>query len=329
MNRKNHSVLVTGGAGYIGSHLVRKLLEGGHVVRVLDNFTYGKEGIEDIADHGNLTVYEGDICNIKDVVRTVQGVDSIIALAAIVGDPACNLNEQETLNTNYESTKILVEIAKYYKVKRLLFASSCSVYGANNDIVLNEGSWLNPLSLYARTRIMSEEVILQNCGEICPVIFRLSTVYGLSPRMRFDLVVNALTVKAFFKKEIEIFGGEQWRPNVHVQDVADAFILGLSAPKQKVFSQIFNIGANDQNYRIHELGEIVKEVLPDTKINIKTEEQDIRDYRMNFDKAKSLLNFKPGFTVDKGIKEIYRALCNGRFKDYLDDIYYNVKYLYK
>jgi nucleoside-diphosphate-sugar epimerase len=296
---------------------------------VIDNFTYGDRGIKDLFDHPNLTLFEGDICNIKDIVHSIQGVDSVIALAAIVGDPACNLNEQETLNTNYESTKILVEIAKYYKVKRLLFASSCSVYGSNNKLELNEGSWLNPVSLYAKTRIMSEEVIFQNCGDICPIIYRLSTVYGLSTRMRFDLVVNTLTAKAFFTKKIEIFGGKQYRPNVHVQDVADAFILGLTAPRKLVFKQIINIGSNEQNYRIYDLGKIVRKVMPDVEVIHRSQKEDLRDYRINFEKAKHLLKFRPRFTVEEGINEIQHALSKKEFDDYLDDIYYNVKYLYK
>lgn len=326
---KTKTVLVTGGAGYIGSHLVRKLLNKGYKVHLIDNFTYCDQGIKDFFDHPNLTIFEGDICNIKDIVHSIQGVDSVIALAAIVGDPACNLNEQETLNTNYESTKILVEIAKYYKIKRLLFASSCSVYGSNNKLELNEGSWLNPVSLYAKTRIMSEEVIFQNCGDICPIIYRLSTVYGLSKRMRFDLVVNTLTAKAFFTKKIEIFGGKQYRPNVHVQDVADAFILGLTAPRKYVYKQIINIGSDEQNYRIHDLGEIVKKVMPDIEVIHRTQKEDLRDYRINFGKARNLLKFSPQFTVEKGINEIRQALSKKEFDNYLDDIYYNVKYLYK
>lgn len=322
-------VLVTGGAGYIGSHLVRKLLRSGYTVHVLDNFTYGSRAIDGIADHPRLKIFTGDICSIKDLVRAVQGTNSIVALAAIVGDPACNLNERETLNTNYEATKVLVEIAKYYKVKRLLFASSCSVYGANSELELNEGSLLHPISLYAKTRVMSEEVILQNCGDVCPVILRLSTVFGVSERMRFDLVVNILAAKAFFEGQINIFGGRQYRPNVHVQDAANAFVLGLQCHEKDCFKQIFNVGSNDQNYRIQDIGKIVRKILPRTRIRIHPEKDDARDYRVNFEKAACILKFRPKFSVEQGVRELVSGFRKKRFANYTDDIYYNVKYLYR
>ena len=206
----HNRVLVTGGFGYIGTHLVEMLLEAGYRVRVLDNFTYGRQGLEAIGDHPNLEVIEGDIANIRDVVRSVKHVDTVIALAAIVGDPACGIDAEATLNLNYEATKILVETADFYGVKRFVFASSCSVYGASGDEFLTEESSLNPVSLYARTRIMSEEILLERCGNMKPVIFRLSTVFGYSPRMRYDLVINTITARGVVDGKFQIFDCE-WR----------------------------------------------------------------------------------------------------------------------
>jgi nucleoside-diphosphate-sugar epimerase len=321
-------ILVTGGAGYVGSHLTRFLLEQGYPVHVLDNLTYGSQGIDDIKDHPGLVVFEGDICNIKDVVRAVKGTRVVIALAAIVGDPAAALDEDETNSTNYESTKVMVEACEHYGVERLVFASSCSVYGANSDIMLNEGSWLNPVSLYAKTRILSEQVLLGNCRAVVPVILRLSTVFGLSWRMRFDLVVNILTAKACREGKIQIFGGSQWRPLIHVQDVARAFIVAALAPLDVVRGEIFNVGGNDLNYQIKDVGEIVKSVLPDTEVDMKPEDPDRRDYRVSFDKIRSLLDFVPEKDIEFGVCEI-RDFLDTNPIDLTDDIYYNVKYLFK
>lgn len=323
-------ILVTGGAGYIGSHLARGLIDKGYVVRVLDSLLYGRSGIESFSGEDRFELCVGDICNIRDVFKAVKGVDAVIALAAIVGDPACALDKEETLFTNYESTKILVEACNHYKVRRLVFASSCSVYGANSELVLNEGSKLNPVSLYAETRIMSEQVILQNARYFSPVILRLATVFGLSERMRFDLVVNIMTIKALKEKKIQIFGGEQWRPLVHAKDAAQAFMVAMEAPDGVAGREVFNIGSNEMNFTITQVGKMVCEMISGTQLKSEKAESDKRDYRVNFEKANKLLGFKSRFSIQDGVQEIARAVHNEkRFNDYLDDIYYNVKYLYK
>lgn len=301
-------VLVTGGAGFIGSHLTRMLLDQGYQVRVLDRFDYGRSGLEALTTHPRLEVLQGDICNSRDVSRAVRDVDGVLALAAIVGDPACNLDPEETINLNYAATKILVEACNFYGVRRLVFASSCSVYGASENELLTERSRLNPVSLYARTRVLSENILFDRRGDVEPVVLRLATVFGLSPRMRFDLVVNTLTARAVVDRRIAVFGGNQWRPNVHCRDVARAFILALEAPAAAVAGEIFNVGGDALNHRIAELGAMVARIVGGVKVEQHDEVADPRNYRVSFAKIRRTLGFVPEYTVAAGIREVAAAV---------------------
>lgn len=325
-------ILITGGAGYIGYHLVSQLLlkHPKDEVTVLDNFLYKTDSLVRFRTNKRLNVVNGDICNIQDVVKVIKNKDAVVALAAIVGDPACALNEEQTLSTNYHSTHLLIDLCNYYQIKRLIFASSCSVYGAGEDnILLNEGSKLAPQSLYAKTRIMSEEILKKYSDpNLDFVILRLATVFGWSARMRFDLVVNFLCAKAFYTKEIDIIGGDQWRPFIHAADIAKAVILTLDANSKIVKNETFNVGGDNLNYRIKDLVPYIKRYIPRLTVNYKIGTQDKRDYRVSFRKIRELLGFVPDFTVEKGIKEIIEKLKHKRI-NYLDDIYYNVKYLYR
>lgn len=330
---KPEVVLVTGGAGYIGCHLVRKLLERGHRVRVLDNLTYGKRGLESLLRHDNLEFVDGDISSIRSVVSAVKDASTVIALAAIVGDPACGLDAEETLNLNYESTKILLEACNFYGVRRLVFASSCSVYGASDNQVLTESSPLNPVSLYARTRIMSEEVLMDRAGDVDPVILRLATVFGLSPRMRFDLAVNAFTARATVDRRIQVFGGDQWRPFVHCQDVAEAFLLAATAPSDRVRRETFNVGSTSVNHTISEVATLTAKVVGErigapVEITSVNTPDDLRNYRVSFDKIRSRLGFEPGMTLSAGIMEMADAILQWpHLRDYAEPEYSNVKFL--
>lgn len=323
-------ILVTGGLGYIGYHVVSKLLkETEHEVVVLDSGLYQDDTLGEFQPSARLTVIKGDIRNISDIVKAIQNVDAVIALAAIVGDPACALNESETLSSNYHSTELMVSMCNYYKVKRLIFASSCSVYGAG-DIILNEGSKLHPLSLYAQTRVMSEEVIRKSArAELSWTILRFGTVFGWSKRMRFDLVVNFLITKALKEGVIEIVGGNQWRPLVHVRDVAKAVFLAALADHNLVDGEVFNVGDNKQNFQIMEVAAKVKKILPGVKIvDRQIPDKDRRNYQVSFDKIRDTLGFKAQYSLKKGMKEILNELERTKI-DYLDDRYYNVKYLFK
>ena len=317
-------VLVTGGAGYIGSHLIRRLLERDYAVRILDRFDYGRSGIAGIEDP-RLEIVPGDICSSRDVGRALRGVDGVIALAAIVGDPACNLDPEETVNLNYTATKILVEACNFYGVRRLVFASSCSVYGASDQGLLTERSRLNPVSLYARTRVLSENIIFDRATNVEPVVLRLSTVFGLSPRMRFDLVVNTLTVRAIVDGTISIFGGSQWRPNVHCRDAARAFLTALEAPASGVVGEVFNVGGASLNHRIAEIGAMVAAEVGNTEVVQQADGTDPRDYRVSFEKIQRVLGFEPEFSVAAGIREIAAAVrADARFRQYQNPAYHNV-----
>ena len=325
---REKNILVTGGAGYIGVHLIKLLLNDNYNVTILDNFTFGEEPISDIKNHPNLTVINGDITNIKDLVRAVKNNRFVIALAAIVGDPASSIDAEETLNLNYESTKILTQICNFYEVEKLIFASSCSVYGSSDSTFLTESSPLNPISLYARTRIYSENYILDNCKNVSPTILRLSTVFGYSPRMRYDLVVNTLLIRALRDKQFSVFGGDQWRPFVHCYDVARAFKLALEADKVVTHNQIFNVGSDDMNFTIDNIGEKVIYKLPKSKMNTVQEDVDKRNYKVSFSKISKLLKFEKKYTIEMGLDEmISEAKKNNQLLKYEDKIYSNFNHL--
>ncbi len=327
--RNVETVLVIGGAGYIGSVLSRELLSAGYDVRVLDMLLYGRQGVEDLADDDRFTLMEGDMRSIADVTEAIRGVDAVIHLGALVGDPASSIDAQKTLEMNLHAVRLAAGICKYHQVNRFLFASTCSVYGLDEENeLLTETSELNPVSLYAQTKIDSEEALLDMAdGNFSPTILRMATIYGLSPRMRFDLVVNILSAKAHDEGRIPIFGGDQYRPNVHVADAARAYIACLEAPIQDVSSEVFNVGSNAQNYRVEEIGEMVSEVFPDATIDHQPENEDDRSYRVDFSKIHDRLDYEVRRTIPDAAREIKQALAEGRFPDYTKTRYSNYKTL--
>lgn len=319
-------VLVTGGAGYIGSHLVRKLLARGFRVRVLERFLYGDAGLRDIDGERGLEVREGDIASRRDMQAAVKDVRAVIALAAIVGDPACEVDPDETMRSNFESTRVLLDVAKEAAVRRLVFASSCSVYGANGSALLDEAGWLNPVSLYARTRIMSEELLTGQRGDLETIILRLATVCGWSPRMRFDLMVNTMTARAVVDGAIKVVGASQWRPHIHVQDVAEAFLLAaVDAPAEHAQGAIYNAGSDAQNFTVGEVAEKVVGHVPGTTVTSVDDVDDLRSYRVSFERIRERLGFVPTRGVDDAIREVCDGLRSGQVADFSDDIYSNLK----
>lgn len=311
----NKSILVTGGAGYIGSVLTANLLRSGNKVRVLDRMYFG---IETIAEYLSNPFFE----LIKDDIRYADkkvfgGIDTVIHLAALSNDPTCELDSSITKSINYKGTVRMAKLAKEMGVKRFIFSSSCSVYGAGSSLQLTEESLLNPISLYAKAKVIAEKELLKLADDDFTVtILRNATVYGLSKRMRFDLVVNIMTLNAFKNKKIYISGGGlQWRPNIHIQDVAEAFIKAIEAPSEKVQKQIFNTGSNEQNYQVIQIANMVKKVMPDIIIENVPSDPEKRDYNINFDKIHDILGFSVKKNVNDGILEIKSALDNGVVTD--------------
>jgi nucleoside-diphosphate-sugar epimerase len=319
-------VLVVGGAGYIGSLLVERLLETGHRVRVLDSMLYGDEALRHVKNHPDFDLIVGDCRNIQDVVRAVNGVESIVHLAAIVGDPACNLDHESALETNYAATRMLIEIAKGHGVNRLLFASSCSVYGAT-DVEMDENSPVLPISLYGQTKIDSERALLEAKSDTFhPTILRFATVFGLGYRPRFDLVVNLLTAKAHQEGLIIIYNGQQWRPFIHVRDLVEATARVLEAPIKLVSGKILNVGDTRLNHTLAEVSEIIRGVFPNVRVE-SVDNSDLRNYRVNFDRILNLIGFRARYTLRDGVEEIKRAFDERHITDYADLRYSNQRYL--
>lgn len=323
-------VLVIGCAGYLGSVLTRKLMSKGYMVKGLDNLTYGDHGIREIYGKKGFNFIEGDIRDIKVLIQSIKECDAVVHLAAIVGDPASQLDPEGTISINYLATKMITEICKYSQINTFLFASTCSVYGASESpgVRITEDSSLNPVSLYAEMKIKSEKAILEAMDEnFSPTILRMATLYGLSPRMRFDLVVNLLTARAMAEGLITIFGGSQWRPLLHIDDAAEAFIKCLEAPIERIRGQIFNVGSNQQNYKISELGNLLQSIIPTLQIETKDGLVDDRDYSVAFDRVSNVLGYKTERMVQDGILEIKHAFEKGIVTDYTDKRYSNYESL--
>jgi nucleoside-diphosphate-sugar epimerase len=324
---KARRALVIGGAGYIGSALVPLLLEQGYHVRILDLLIYGMDPLGPWLNDPRLEVIQADFRQIDQVVGAMQDVDAVIHLGAIVGDPACALDEGLTTEINLMATRVIAEVAKGYGVRYFVFASTCSVYGASEG-VLDEHSVLKPATLYARSKAASEKVLLKMADEnFAPVILRFSTVYGLSGRYRFDLVVNLLTAKALIDSEITIFGGNQWRSFVHVEDAARSIMHVLAAPLEVVRGQIFNVGSDEQNYTITTIGEMIHKNVPTARVVNKGDEVDPNNFRVGFSKIRKMLGFTPRWTVQMGIEQVRDAILSGQIADYKSPQYSNIKFL--
>lgn len=319
-------VLVIGGAGYIGSILCRKLLAEGRRVRLLDSFVYGNAAVRELFGHPRFELVVGDCRNIQSVVSSVNGSGAIIHLAAIVGDPACEQDRGSALEINYAATRMILEIAKGYGVERFLFASSCSVYGETEEYV-DERSAVGPISLYAQTKVDSELALLQARSEkFHPAILRLATVFGNSYRPRFDLVVNLLTAKALREGVITLYNGQQWRPFIHVSDVADGFVTALNAPLSIVSGETYNLGDSRLNYTLTQVAEVIQKLVPGTRVE-EIENPDRRNYRVCFDKVQRDLGFECRTTLEAGIQDLIGALRSDKIANYADAQYHNQRFL--
>ena len=321
-------ILVTGGAGYIGSVLVRQLLKKGYFVRALDSLKFGGDALYDVMLHPKFEFVKGDIRDKETVAQALNGIDAVAHLAAIVGDPACKKFSDEARETNWQGSVDLFEAAEKAGVKRFVFASTCSNYGKMPDAnsFVTEESALNPVSLYAELKVKFEKYILEERKDaaMCATSLRFSTVYGFSPRIRFDLTVNEFTRNATLTGEQEIWGAQFWRPYCHVDDLARAVVLVLESDESKVKANVFNVGSTNENYTKGMIIEEVANVVPDTKINYVEMNEDPRDYRVNFDKIKNELGYTITKTVPEGVKEIYTLLKSGIVTDSYSQKFRNI-----
>lgn len=317
------NVLVLGGGGYLGSVLTRQLLEAGYRVRVLDAFLFGEVGLADLPRGDRLEVRRADIRDLRAVSAALEGMDAAILLAALVGAPACDRDPRETTDVNLVASLAVAQAARAHAVGRLLYASTDSAYGIQEGIMV-EDSLLNPISLYAQLKAEAEAEILRlRRPGFAPCVLRMATLYGYSPRMRFDLVLNLLTRNAAVHNKITIHGGAQWRPFVHVADAAAAYRLALEAPLAAVDGQILNVGSNDQNYRIGELGDLIRKVFPHVAVATVPQTPDLRDYHVCFDKIEHALGYRVRYAVEDGIREMRDAITSGRIPDPFDRRYVN------
>jgi nucleoside-diphosphate-sugar epimerase len=323
------SILVIGGGGYIGSALLPKLLSQGYRVRLLDRLLYGVEPILGLLNHPRLEIHRADFRQVDKVVAAMQDMDAVVHLGAIVGDPACALDESLTIEINLTATRMIAEVAKGCGVRHFVFASTCSVYGASEEI-LDERSALNPVSLYARSKIACERILLKMAGQnFAPVILRFGTIYGLSGRIRFDLVVNLLAAKAKLDGIITVHGGDQWRPFLHVDDAAQAILSVLQAPTSMLRNPVFNVGSGEQNYTIAQMAEIIHQMVPTARLVTMDSEGDRRNYRVSFQKIRQAFGFRPHWTIAQGVQQVLEAIANGDVEDYQDPKYSNAQFLKK
>jgi len=321
-------VLVTGGAGYIGSVLVKLLLERGYFVRVLDNLSFGGESIVELLNNNNFEFVKGDIRNEEDLKIALKDIDYVAHLASIVGDPACAVNPSLTRDINVDGAKLTYDIANKMGVKRFVFASTCSNYGKMSDAnaFVDESSELKPVSLYAETKVEFENYLLSqsHSNMTKPTCLRFSTVYGLSPRIRFDLTVNEFTKELAMGRELVIFGEQFWRPYCHVLDLSRGVLAVFEADLDKVEFNVFNVGDTNENYQKQMIVDEIKKQLPEAKVKYVQKNEDPRDYRVSFEKIKNELGFKITKTVPDGIRQIIQVVKGGFIENPDDQKYKNI-----
>lgn len=322
---KRH-VLVTGGAGYVGAVLIPKLLEAGYEVTVLDLFIYGEDVLP---RHERLRTVKGDIRDIDAVKDALTGCDSVIHLACISNDPSFELDPGLGKSINFDCFRPLVRAAKAAGVDRFIYASSSSVYGIKEGVEVTEELELEPLTDYSRFKAMCEEVLEEEREPgFVTLTLRPATVCGYSPRQRLDVVVNILTNHAVHNHKIKVFGGEQLRPNIHIDDMCDLYLLALEAPAELIDGKVFNAGY--ENHKVRELAETVKKAVGDDVEMVVEPTDDNRSYHVSSAKIARELGFAPKHTIAEAVEGLVAAFRDGRLPDAMDDPrYYNIRMMQK
>ncbi|MDR2612609.1 MAG: NAD(P)-dependent oxidoreductase [Deltaproteobacteria bacterium] len=319
--------LVIGGLGYVGQAVTERLLAGGFRIRCVDSLLHGQKPPETLISHPDFELVTADIRDGRKMELLVRDPDAILLLAGLVGEAACEREPGETLQTNLLAPLSIWEAALYHgRAERFLFVSSDSCYGKRPGEVLYETSRLAPCSLYASLKARTEQRILASSPRGTfpkPVILRLATVYGYSPRMRFDLAANLLVREATLKRRLIVHSGEQWRPFVHVRDAAEAFYLALAAPLQAVAGEVFNVGSNDLNVQFKDLGALIASQCEGAELTFSPGEPDLRDYRVDFSKIREILDFQPRTSLADGLAGIRDAILAGVFPDPYSPLYRN------
>jgi len=320
-----NKVLVTGGAGYVGAVLVPKLLDQGYNVKVLDLYMYGPQALAAVAEHPNLEQVTGDIRDRALLERVIPGCDAVIHLACISNDPSFELDPDLGKSINFDAFPVLVDVSKDSGVRRFIFASSSSVYGLKDEDNVTENLALQPLTDYSKFKAMCEEVLLSKREPgFIPLILRPATVCGYSPRLRLDLIVNILTNHAVNNNKISVFGGDQKRPNIHIEDVTDLYIQSLEWPEAVIDGNVFNAGYDNQT--VLEIAGIVKNsVSPDVEIaTVPTD--DHRSYHISSDKIRQAVGYEPKLSIVDAVDDLVGAFAAGKIPDSLNDMrYYNIK----
>lgn len=320
-------ILVTGGSGYIGAVLVTELLDAGFAVRVVDAMIHGQEDLA-AKQHGDgVEVIRGDVRDPAVRAEGLAGATAVVHLAAIVGDPACARDPGLSEAVNVQATRALLADAASAEAQRFVFASTCSNYGRMADPTspINEEGELRPVSLYAEQKVEMERLTLGlGFGTMSTTCLRFATVYGVAPRMRFDLTVNEFTRDLWADRTLEVFGEQFWRPYIHVRDAARAVRTVLEAPVEKVSGRVFNAGCSSENYRKLDIVAEVRKQIDRGAVVYLHRDEDPRDYRVTFDKIRAELGFATLMTVPNGITELISALDEGRFGDPFDARYRNV-----
>ena len=322
---ENSRVLVTGGAGYVGSALVPKLLEQGHKVRVMDLYMYGEHVLDQVKDHPNLEQVKGDIRDSNLLQQTLMGCDSVIHLACISNDPSFELDPDLGKSINYDAFFDLVDFSKANGVRRFVFASSSSVYGIQDTPDVTEELPVRPLTDYSKYKAMCEEVLLQKKESgFFPLIVRPATVSGYAVRQRLDLVVNILTNHAINNRNITVFGGDQMRPNVHIDDITDFYVKSLEWSETAIDCKVYNVG--HENHTVNDIAKIIRGVVGED-VGIKnTPTDDLRSYQISSRKIKDDLGFVATRSVEDAARDLQAAFDDGRLSNPMSDQrYYNIK----